>query len=138
MGNVMEIRFLLKMGFQKNMEIMLVEIGLEIEDLNPGAIGMGLLRSVKDGAVPMDGHQLNGANRGMERNVGQEARLNVVKMLKIEATWQKYQMAFKRLRIGKSRRAPEPKKYKKIKQNTKLYQYVNFFAWINFVYFVEI
>ena len=42
---------------------------------------MGLLRSVKDGAVPMDGHQLNGANRGMERNVGQEARLNVVKMV---------------------------------------------------------
>ena len=42
---------------------------------------MGLLRSVKDGVVPMDGHQLNGANRGMERDVGQEARLNVVKMV---------------------------------------------------------
>ena len=42
---------------------------------------MGLLRSVKDGVVPMDGHQLNGANRGMERHVGQEARLNVVKMV---------------------------------------------------------
>ena len=40
---------------------------------------MGLLRSVKDGVVLMDGRQLNGANRGMERDVGQEARLNVVK-----------------------------------------------------------
>jgi len=40
---------------------------------------MGLLRSVKDGVVAMDLHQLNGANRGMERDVGQEARLNVVK-----------------------------------------------------------
>ena len=42
---------------------------------------MGLLHSVKDGVVSMDLHQLNGANRGMERDAGQETRLNVVKMV---------------------------------------------------------
>merc|ERR1712136_166068 len=110
-------------GFQK----MLCYQIIEIEDLNPGAIGMGLLRSVKDGAVPMDGHQVNGANRGMERDVGQEARLNVVKMLKIEATWQKYQIAFKRLRIGKSRRALEPKKIKINEKKIKKI-FINMFA----------
>ena len=42
---------------------------------------MGLLRSVEEGNVPMDGNQLNGANRGMDTDVGQVSRLNVVKMV---------------------------------------------------------
>jgi len=42
-----------------------------------------------------------------------------------EATWQKYQMAFKEQRTGKNRRAPEPKNNNKIKNP---YLYVYFFV----------
>jgi len=76
-------------------------------------IGMGLLRTVEDG-VREDTWKLNGVLAGMERHACQEARLIVVEGImeyfETETTWQKHQMAFKRLRIGKSQRAPEPKK----------------------------